>query len=299
MDKNKSKIKIKDKNMSNADKIGSKSTKGKQKTKKLKTICKYPKDLTEASANWKRLSQTLNQNNKNSDKNKKIIKRDRIKTSVKNDIWFDNVDRCLIKSSMADSSGTNETNTSKSLVKDKSFSGLTNIVAMDCEMVGTGTDGSTSLLARVSIVNFFGHCIYDKFVKTIEEVTDYRTAFSGVRPSDLVNAPDFKTVQKEVHQILKDRIIVGHALQNDFKALLLSHPKHKIRDTSVYFRKLLGGRKPSLKSLSESVLGVKVQSGEHDSVEDARAAMRLFTMFRKKWETDLKRNKTKHQKTIK
>lgn len=46
---------------------------------------------------------------------------------------------------------------------------------MDCEMVGTGSKGSHSILARVSLVNQFGKCIYDKHVKPMEDVTDYRT----------------------------------------------------------------------------------------------------------------------------
>jgi len=230
------------------------------------------------------------------DRPKRVRKESGRKSSMfnKKKIWFDGVDKCLILSSMADSSAK-----SNKLVKEKSFSGLTKIVAMDCEMVGTGPDVTTSVLARVSIVNFFGHCIYDKFVKPIEEVTDYRTAFSGVRPSDLVNATDFKTVQKEVHQILKDRTVVGHALHNDFKALFLSHPKRMTRDTSGFFRKLLGGPKPSLKKLSDTLLGVKVQTGEHDSVEDARAAMRLFTMYRKKWESHLFKHKSRRPKAKK
>jgi RNA exonuclease 4 len=56
---------------------------------------------------------------------------------------------------------------------------------MDCEMVGVGENGKESVLARVSIVNHFGHCIYDTFVKPTEKVTDYRTHVSGVRPADL------------------------------------------------------------------------------------------------------------------
>ena len=45
---------------------------------------------------------------------------------------------------------------------------------MDCEMVGVGKDGTDSVLARVSIVNHFGHPVYDKFVSPREKVTDYR-----------------------------------------------------------------------------------------------------------------------------
>ena len=67
------------------------------------------------------------------------------------------------------------------------FIRLTNIIGMDCEMVGVGYGGTDSVLARVSIVNCHGHCVYDKFVKPREKVTDYRTHVSGIRPKDLEN----------------------------------------------------------------------------------------------------------------
>jgi RNA exonuclease 4 len=59
-------------------------------------------------------------------------------------------------------------------------------VAIDCEMVGVGPNGAASVLARVSIVNYDGAVLLDKFVKPVEVVTDYRTFVSGVRKSDLV-----------------------------------------------------------------------------------------------------------------
>ena len=51
--------------------------------------------------------------------------------------------------------------------------------------MGVGPEGSENALARVSLVNFHGHVILDKFVKPQEKVVDFRTAVSGVRPSDL------------------------------------------------------------------------------------------------------------------
>ena len=39
-----------------------------------------------------------------------------------------------------------------------------------------------------------------------------------------------------------------------------------------------------MKALTERFLGVKVQTGEHSSVQDSQAALRLYTMFRKDWE---------------
>lgn len=64
---------------------------------------------------------------------------------------------------------------------------ITKVVAIDCEMVGVGPAGEESILARVSLVNKFGKCIYDKYVKPTEKVTDYRTAVSGIRPEDIAD----------------------------------------------------------------------------------------------------------------
>ena len=54
-------------------------------------------------------------------------------------------------------------------------------------MVGVGIEGKESSLARVSLVNYHGAVIMDEFVRQRERVVDYRTEFSGIRPSDMVN----------------------------------------------------------------------------------------------------------------
>lgn len=165
---------------------------------------------------------------------------------------------------------------------------LTKQIAIDCEMVGIG-DGIESMLARVSIVNRYGSCIYDKYVKPRETVRDYRTAVSGIRPQDLQNGEDFTVVQNEVAEILKGRILVGHALKNDLAVLFLSHPKKNLRDTSRYplFRRVSKGNTPSLKKLAAELLGIDIQTGEHNSVEDARIAMELYVLYKNQWESDL------------
>jgi RNA exonuclease 4 len=80
-------------------------------------------------------------------------------------------------------------------------------VAIDCEMVGAGAEGKTSILARVSIVNFHCQTILDVFVKPQEKITDYRTKVSGITPKLLINAETFKSVQIKVGEILKDRYV--------------------------------------------------------------------------------------------
>lgn len=151
-------------------------------------------------------------------------------------------------------------------------------VGLDCEMVGVGGEEDRSVLARVSIVNFHGTQVYDSFVKPKEFVTNWRTHVSGVSPKNMATAREFEQVQEDVAEILKGRILVGHAIKNDLAAMMLGHPKRDIRDTSRFhgFRKYSAGRTPSLRKLAKEVLGVDIQTGEHSSVEDARATMLLF-----------------------
>lgn len=231
------------------------------------------------------------------------------KNRAEPDIWFDDVDPDDIEAALGPEAAdivrkrsgvlkSSAETTEKVLVKEHAFEGLTRAVAMDCEMVGVGSDGEDSILARVSIVNHFGKCIYDKYVKPTERVTDYRTAVSGIRPADIENGEDIKTVRKEVSLILEGRVLVGHAIHNDLKILLLDHPKKMIRDTQKYkpFRQRVKSARPALRVLCKEILNVKVQQGEHSSVQDAQATMRLYTMVKKQWEPDLKAARGGHFK---
>ncbi|XP_062447298.1 RNA exonuclease 4 [Rhea pennata] len=218
------------------------------------------------------------------------------------DIWFDDVDPKDIEAAIGPEAakvarrnlgletGQSKESVERTLVKEKASEGLTRAVAMDCEMVGVGPKGEDSIVARVSIVNQFGKCIYDKYVKPTEEVTDYRTAVSGIRPENIKTGENFKIVQKEVADILNGRILVGHALHNDLKVLFLDHPKKKTRDTQKYkpFRQRVKNGRPSLKLLCERLLNVQVQTSEHCSIQDAQAAMRLYTLEKKQWEAAVK-----------
>ncbi|XP_075761391.1 RNA exonuclease 4 isoform X2 [Pelodiscus sinensis] len=242
-------------------------------------------------------------------KHKRRKSEEHMEQHLEADIWFDDVDPDDIEAAIGPEAAKvarrkmgiedkPQLSVEQVLVKEKAFAGLTKAVAMDCEMVGVGPQGEDSILARVSIVNQFGKCIYDKHVKPTEKVTDYRTAVSGIRPKDLKKGEEFKSVQKEVADILKGRILVGHAVHNDLKILFLDHPKKKIRDTQRYkpFRKEVKSGRPSLKLLCEKLLNVKVQTSEHCSIQDAQAAMRLYTLVKKQWEANIN---AKSKRTVK
>ncbi|CAH1251286.1 ISG20L2 [Branchiostoma lanceolatum] len=167
-------------------------------------------------------------------------------------------------------------------------------LAMDCEMVGCGPRGSISALARCSIVSHSGQTVYDKYVKPQHPITDYRTPYSGIRPQHMLHAIPFTQAQEEVRKILQNKVVIGHAIYNDFKALGFSHPREMTRDTSRYPALNLHGGFParspvSLKRLSRSLLGRTIQQRGHSSVEDARATMDLYKLVQHRWEEELKR----------
>lgn len=168
-------------------------------------------------------------------------------------------------------------------------------VAMDCEMVGVGVDGSLSALARVSIVNWDGDILLDTYVKVSEPVTDLRSDISGIMENhidgSLPNTMDFDAVVQRVQNLILGKILIGHGLKNDLRVLNISHPWQDTRDTTKYepFMKkdannVLIPRK--LKDLSLEKLRVKIQEEgkPHCSVSDAVAAMHLYQIASKQWE---------------
>ncbi len=129
--------------------------------------------------------------------------------------------------------------------------------------------------------------ILDEYVLPQERVTDFRTAVSGITPKILKEKGiPFKEVQKKVADIIKDKILVGHALKNDLHALMLDHPGKLLRDTSRYKPlKNPKTKKPqSLKNLAKQYLNKDIQSGEHSSVEDAQCAMEIYKLHKAEWE---------------
>lgn len=168
---------------------------------------------------------------------------------------------------------------SKSIHNNSFKFNRSNAIALDCEMVRGGKNGEINILGRVSIVDENGKILLDKYVKPNEPITDYRTRFSGLRPNNLENGENFDDVQREVMEIVHNKLLVGHALEGDMAVLKMSHPKSMRYDTlnCPFIRKHLRlYRNPSLKMLTQRLLQKNIQNGEHDPIEDARAAMGIF-----------------------
>ncbi|KAH8556597.1 RNA exonuclease 4 [Umbelopsis sp. PMI_123] len=277
------------------------------------------KSRTAPSSNWKKIATKLQKPDQVSGKKRKSSTQtsttskktkispasvtDEKKPPAKESLWFaDDIDEEDLKRAY----GGGEKVVKEDIVKTMDATTgrdakLGKYVAIDCEMVGVGPEGEESALARVSLVNYNGAVLMDDFVKPQERVTDFRTSVSGITPKHLVNAISFKEAQKKVADIIKDRILVGHAVYNDLKALMLDHPRILIRDTSRYkpFRKHSKGRTPGLKLLVKEVLSISIQSGSHSSVEDARFTMLLYKKVKSEWDRSLGSKRMKEIKFTK
>ncbi|XP_066466411.1 interferon-stimulated 20 kDa exonuclease-like 2 [Tiliqua scincoides] len=168
------------------------------------------------------------------------------------------------------------------------------MVAIDCEMVGTGPGGRNNDLARCSIINYYGDVMYDEYIRPVNPITNYRTRWSGIRRCHMTNAVPFTVAQKEILRILSGKIVVGHAIHNDFKALKYFHPKSLTRDTSkIPLLNRKAGfpetKSASLKRLTKQLLhrDIQVGSSGHSSVEDAQATMELYKVIEVEWERHL------------
>lgn len=157
------------------------------------------------------------------------------------------------------------------------------LVALDCEMVSAGP---TSMLCRVTLINGAGVTLLDTWVAPVAPITDYRTNLSGCTPESLIGAPQAADVRKRVAALLEGRVVVGHDLRHDFRALQLPMPRARdMRDTARFPPFLSSrGRPRALKCLARNFLERHIQRGKHDPKEDAQAALDLYRMHEAQWE---------------
>ncbi|CAH2010718.1 unnamed protein product [Acanthoscelides obtectus] len=149
------------------------------------------------------------------------------------------------------------------------------VYALDCEMCYTvrGLE-----LTKVTVVGIDGRLVYDMYVQPDLEIVDYNTRFSGITAKDMhrAQAKKLREVQNDLMGFINaNTILIGHALENDLRALRMVH--YQIVDTAYTFPHYHGlPYRRSLKNLTSSILKRQIQVNGHNSYEDASACMELM-----------------------
>lgn len=184
-------------------------------------------------------------------------------------------------------------------------------VALDTEFVDlekaeidVKADGSQEVvrpnrsgLARVSVLRGLGVQegvpFIDDYITIREPIVDYVTQYSGIKPGDLDprtsehNLVPLKVAYKKLWLLLNlGCVFVGHGLASDFRKINIQVPKAQTVDTQYLFFHPAKNRRLSLRYLAWAVFKEFIQEDPapdtlqgHDSIEDARMALRLWKKF--------------------
>jgi PAB-dependent poly(A)-specific ribonuclease subunit 2 len=142
-------------------------------------------------------------------------------------------------------------------------------------------------LARVSVLRGAGNAegvpFMDDYIRIAEPVVDYLTAYSGIKPGDLhpETSPhvlvSLKAAYKKLWLLLNmGCLFIGHGLPKDFRIINIHVPRAQVVDTVELFYMKDRGRKLSLRFLAWHILKEEIQTETHDSIEDARTALKLW-----------------------
>jgi PAB-dependent poly(A)-specific ribonuclease subunit 2 len=154
---------------------------------------------------------------------------------------------------------------------------------------------SKSGLARVSVLRGSGDNegvpFIDDYIVIRDTIVDYVTQYSGIRPGDLdprtssKNLVPLKVAYKKLWLLLNlGCVFVGHGLASDFRKINIKVPKEQTVDTQYLFFHPGKNRRLSLRYLAWAVFKEYIQEDGvedegHDSIEDARMALRLWKKF--------------------
>lgn len=225
------------------------------------------------------------------------------------DSWKNNLDTTLLFREWS-LNGGRQVESCQALINDeKPMPGTP--VALDTEFVDlekaeidVKADGSQEIvrpnksgLARVSVLRASGIKegvpFIDDYITIREPIVDYVTQYSGIKPGDLDprtsehNLVPLKAAYKKLWLLLNlGCVFVGHGLASDFRKINIQVPKSQTVDTQYLFFHPSKNRRLSLRYLAWAVFKEYIQEEPtpdtvqgHDSIEDARMAMRLWKKF--------------------
>ncbi|OLN95998.1 PAB-dependent poly(A)-specific ribonuclease subunit PAN2 [Colletotrichum chlorophyti] len=215
--------------------------------------------------------------------------------------WKKNIDTSLL---YEDNNPRVDGKTYRTLDPATERPGPESIVALDTEFVAVrqpeiemNSDGERETirpivyaLARASVVRGQGEDeglpFIDDYISIKEPIVDYLTSYSGITHEDLDprvskhNLVPLKVAYKKLWILLNLGCkFLGHGLKQDFRVINIHIPRSQVIDTINLFFLQSRLRKLSLSFLAWYLLKEDIQLETHDSIEDARTALKLYRKY--------------------
>jgi hypothetical protein len=161
---------------------------------------------------------------------------------------------------------------------------LSNYVALDVEhlVVRDEKGKNVNYPTQVSIIDGNGNILFNKYIK-IEGTPLVKPSARRVKfnKKHKIQRVPYSSVKDEIVNFLKDKTVIGHDLEHDFKSLGLNINDFKLIDTAklpFYMKSKLSSQR--LKNLTDVYLDRVIQQDLHNSLIDAKASMDLFLKFK-------------------
>ncbi|KAF9875948.1 pab-dependent poly -specific ribonuclease subunit [Colletotrichum karsti] len=215
--------------------------------------------------------------------------------------WKKNIDTSLL---YEDNNPHVDSKTYRALDAATEQPGPETVIALDTEFVAVrqpeiemNSDGERETirpivyaLARTSVVRCQGEDeglpFIDDYINIRESIVDYLTSYSGITKNDLDpklskhNLVSLKVAYKKLWILLNLGCkFLGHGLKQDFRVINIHIPKSQVIDTIDLFFLKERLRKLSLAFLAWYLLKEDIQLETHDSIEDARTALKLYRKY--------------------
>ena len=163
-------------------------------------------------------------------------------------------------------------------------------VALDVE---TANQYRNSLCA-IGLVKFVDGEITDKFYTLINPEQEFRginIGIHGIHPDDVINAPTFPEVRKQIIDFIGGNIVVAHSAQFDMSVLKNVYEKYHLPiDNITFICSMLIAREafPELKNhkLDTVSNSLSIELDHHNALSDAQASGLIISHLMKTYSFD-------------
>ncbi|MFH1351988.1 MAG: exonuclease domain-containing protein [bacterium] len=162
-----------------------------------------------------------------------------------------------------------------------------NEIKISCDIETTGFSPRFSEIIEIGAVKFRGFRIIDKFssfLKPAGRIPPRITSFTGIRDSDVENAPERGEVLKKFREWISDFPLVFHNapfdtsfLNSEFRKFLGHELKNKIQDTLAISRRALPSQSHKLEALKDFY---NIKSVSHRALSDAETTLKIYNILK-------------------